>query len=122
MNDIFAFNRRLANSWWDMTEVSLAASQTIAARLPMIAAAATGFGSPHAQRETREMVTEKLQATAEGLQASALQTAKATLQVMMGQVDATAMAHHMFDVAEAATQPARRKARANAKRLWTSAG
>jgi len=120
MNDIFAFNRRLAKSWWDMTEVGLAASQTIAARLPMIAAAASGFGSAHAQRETREMVAEKLRAASEGMQAGALQSAKATLRVMTGESHPAALAHHFFDVAEAATQPARRKARANAKRLWAN--
>jgi hypothetical protein len=117
MNDIFAFNRRLANSWWDLTEVSLAASQTIAARLPMIAAAASGFGSARANRETQEMVAEKIQAAAEGAQAGALQTARATWKMMTGQSHPAAMAHHMFDVAEAATGPARKKARANAKRL-----
>ncbi|MBB4196774.1 hypothetical protein CCR94_20845 [Rhodoblastus sphagnicola] len=122
MDDIFALNRRLARSWWDMTEVGWAATVTIAARLPMIAAAATGFGSQRAQRETREMVSEKLMAAAEGAQAGALQTARATFKVMTGDSHPTAMAHHLIDVAEAATRPAGRKARANAKRLWTRGG
>jgi len=122
MDDIFALNRRLARSWWDMTEATFAASATIAARLPIIAAAASGFGSRRAQRETHEMVAEKIMAAAEGAQAGALQTAKATLKVMTGENDPTAMAHHMFDVADATMRPARRKACANARRLWSRSG
>jgi hypothetical protein len=122
MDDIFALNRRLASSWWEMTEISWAASATIAARLPMIAAAASGFGTRRQNRETREMVAEKIKAVTEGAQAGVLQTAKATLKVMTGDSHPTAMAHHMFDVAEAATRPARRKTRANAKRLWSRSG
>ena len=122
MEDFFAINRRLARSWWDMAEVGLAASATIAARLPMLAAAASGFGSASAQRETQEMFAEKFQAAAEGAQAGALQTAKATLKVMTGQSNPAAMAHHMIDVAEATTSPARHKARDNARRLWSRSG
>jgi hypothetical protein len=118
MDQFFSLNKRFTQSWWDMTEVGLAASQTIAARLPMLAAAASGFGSASAQRETREMVAEKIQAVAEGAQAGVLETAKATLRVMTGETHPAAMAHHMFDVAEAVTQPASLKARANARRLW----
>jgi hypothetical protein len=122
MDDFFAINRRLARSWWDLAEVGFAASATIAARLPMIAATASGFGSASAQRETHEMVAEKIKAAAEGAQAGVLQSAKATLKVMTGQSHPAAMAHHMIDVAEAATRPARRKARANARRLWSRGG
>ena len=122
MDDIFAFHCRLARSWLDMAEVGLAASATIAARLPMIAAAASGFGSQRAQRETQEMVAEKILAATEGAQAGALETARATWKVMTGESHPTAMAHHMFDVADATTGPARRKALANADRLWKRSG
>jgi hypothetical protein len=120
MKEFLSLGQRLASSWWEMAEVGWAATATIAARLPIIAAAASGFGSRSAKRETQEMLAEKIQAAAEGAQAGAMQTAKATFRVMTGESHPTAMAHHMIDVAEAATQPARRKTRANAKRLWTS--
>ena len=68
------------------------------------------------------MFAEKIKAATEGAQAGALQTAKATLKVMTGQSHPTAMAHHMIDVAEAATSPARHKARDNARRLWSKSG
>ena len=105
MKEFLALNQRLASSWWEMAEVGWAASATIAARLPMLAAAATGFGSRQDKRETQEMLAEKIKAATEGAQAGAMQTAKATLKVMIGQSHPTAMAHHLFDVAEAATRP-----------------
>ena len=48
--------------------------------MPMIVAAATGFGDKHDHHETEVMVTEKLRAAQEGAHAGALETAKMTWQ------------------------------------------
>ncbi len=117
MKSLFALHNRLLHSCFEAYEVQVATIATISARLPLIAAAATGFGTKHARQETQTMVTEKLHAASEGVQASALETAKVTLKVMTGQSHPVAMAGHMMDVADAATRPATRKVRANAKRL-----
>ncbi len=115
MKEFIALNQRLTRAWWDAAETTAAASATIAARLPLIAAASTGFGDRHARGETQEMVAEKLKAVAEGAQASAMHTARATISVMLGEAHPVALAHptvlanHMMDVAEAATAPASSK-------------
>lgn len=117
MTEILVLQSRMVRSWFEFFEVYLATCATISARLPIIAAAASGFGDPKAHRETRVMVTEKLRAASQGAEAGALETAKAALKVMTGQTHPVAMAGHMMDVAAAATRPARRKVRANARRL-----
>jgi hypothetical protein len=117
MNDLFAFNNRLMRSWFEFCEVNAATFTTIYARLPIIAAAASGFGDKKARNETQDMVTEKLLAASEGAQAGALESAKMAWKVMSGDSHPMAMAGHMMDVAAAATRPARIKVRANAKRL-----
>src|SRR5208337_1289799 len=89
----------------------------ISARLPMIAAAASGFGNRKDHAETQNMVTEKLMAASEGAQAGVLESAKVAWKWMTGESHPVAMAGHMMDVAAATTRPARRKVRANAKRL-----
>jgi hypothetical protein len=105
------------SSWFDVYETNSAAVATISARLPLIAAAASGFGSKHARHETQSMVAEKLLAASEGARAGALESAKVALKVMTGQTHPVEMAGHMMDVASATTEPARKKVKANAKRL-----
>lgn len=117
MNDLFALHNRLMSSCFEAWEVQAATLSTIAARLPLIAAAATGFGDKKARHETQAMVTEKLLAASEGAQAGALESAKAALKVMTGHAHPVAVVGHMMDVAAATTAPARKKVRANAKRL-----
>ena len=117
MKSFFALHNRLMRSCFEAYDVQMATITTISARLPLIAAASTGFGTKHARQETQTMVTEKLHAASEGAQAGALETAKVTLKLLTGQTNPVAMASHMMDVADATTRPARRKVRANAKRL-----
>ncbi len=117
MTDFWELQFRLSRSWFEFIEVYFATVATISARLPIIAQASTGFGDHDARREARTMVTEKWRAAAAGAEAGALETAKAALKVMTGQTHPVAVAGHMMDVADAATRPARRKVRANARRL-----
>jgi hypothetical protein len=117
MKSLFALHNRLMRSCFEAYALQIAMITTISARLPMIAATATGFGTKQARRETRVMVTEKLRAASEGAQAGALETAKVTLKVLTGDAHPVAVAGHMMDVADATMRPANRKVLANAKRL-----
>ncbi len=117
MKNLWALHNRLMSSWFDVFETNAAAMTTISARLPLIAAAASGFGNKAARHETRSMVAEKLVAATEGAQAHALESAKVALKVMTGQTHPVEVAGHMMDMAAAATGPARRKVKANARRL-----
>ncbi len=117
MKNLFALHNRLMSSWFEACEINAASLATISARLPLIAAASTGFGDRKARHETQAMVTEKLFAATEGAQAGALETAKVALKVMAGHTHPVAVAGHFMDVASATTAPARKKVRANAKRL-----
>jgi hypothetical protein len=117
MKDLLSLHNRLMGSWFEFCDVQVASIATISARLPMIAAAASGFGDQQANDETQNMVTEKLIAVAEGAQAGALESAKVAWKWMAGDSHPVAMAGHFMDVAAAATRPARVKVHANAKRL-----
>jgi len=117
MKELFALQSRLMRTGLEVVELQAAALATISARLPLLAAAATGFGTKRARRETQVMVTEKFQAASEGAGLGALETAKATMKVLTGDAHPVAMASHMMDVAAAATRPARHKVRANARRF-----
>ena len=117
MKTLFALQERLIRTWFEAFEIQVATFSTIYARLPIIAAAATGLGDKHDQRETQDMLTEKLRAVQEGAEAGALQTAKVTWKVLNGDAHPVAIAGHMMDVAAAATRPAREKVLDNAQRL-----
>jgi hypothetical protein len=117
MDQLFALQNRLMRTWLQACEVQAATIATISARLPIIAAASSGFGDSHAQRETQVMLTEKLDAASEGAEAGMLETAKWTLKVMMGRSHVGDVADRMMDVAAAATRPARHRVLANAQRL-----
>jgi hypothetical protein len=120
MSDLFVLQNRLIRTWFELIEVYIATVATVSARMPIIAAAASGFGDKRAHRETQVMVAEKLRAASEGAEAGALESAKVALRVLTGQNHPVAVAGHMIDVAAAATRPARRKVRANARRLTLS--
>jgi hypothetical protein len=117
MIEFWNLQNRLMRSWFEAVELYLAAVSTIAARTPMIAATASGYGDYRARRETHVMVAEKIRAASAGAEAGALESAKATLRLLTGQNSPVDMAGHMMDVASAATRPARRAVRANARRL-----
>jgi hypothetical protein len=117
MKDFISLNNRLMSTWFEFCDVQAATLATISARLPMIAAAASGFGDGKDHAETQNMVTEKLMAVSEGAQAGVFESANVAWKWMTGESHPVAMAGHMLDVAAAATRPARRKVHANAKRL-----
>jgi hypothetical protein len=93
------------------------AAVTIAARTPGLFM--HGFNpTAESARETHRMVQEKIDAAVEG--AAAAQSAWTSLMVKAcfgGIRDAGALSLGMAGVAEAAMRPARRKVRANARRL-----
>jgi hypothetical protein len=98
-------------------EASVAAAVTIAARAPIIAGhvAGTRSGRPD---ESLRMVTEKMEAAAEGVMAAQMAMWSLWVQMAFGGVRGpTALAHGFVDIAEAAIRPAHRRVRANAKRL-----
>lgn len=98
-------------------EASVAAAVTIAARAPMLAGPLPGrpIGRPD---ESLRMVTEKMEAAAEGCFAAQMALWQLWVQVAFGGVRGpTALAHGFADIAEAAVRPAHRRVRANAKRL-----
>lgn len=114
-----SFQRRALTMSFAAMETSFAAAVTIAARTPVLF---THF-TPGRQKaadlvESQRMVIEKVEAAIEG--AAAAQVALMTLwaRMLFGSVRGpTALAHGLADVAHAATHPAHRRVRANAKRL-----
>jgi hypothetical protein len=118
MQDIFAFQSRALQMWLDAWETHAATVATISARMPILMATASGMGNRNDHQETQNMVTEKLQAAAQGAQAGVFESARVAMKVMSGQSTSPfAVAAHFMDVAEAAGGPANVKVRANAKRL-----
>ena len=107
--------RAIAMSFTAM-ESSVAAAVTIAARAPILFGLPTRDG--HSARETQRMVAEKVEAAIEGTAAAQVAMMKLWTRMAFGGVRGpTAFAHGLADVANAATRPAQRRVRANAKRL-----
>jgi hypothetical protein len=98
-------------------QVGMDAAVTIAARTPALMS--QGFNpTAESARETRRMVQEKIDATCEGAVAAQLAWASFFLKASFGGIrNASDLSLGLADVAEAAIRPARRKVRANAKRL-----
>jgi hypothetical protein len=98
-------------------QAGLDSAITIAARTPALLS--HGF-NPTAEslRETQRMIQEKIEAVYEGAAAAQLAWASFLLKASFGDmVSASDFSLGLADVAEAAIRPARRKVRANAKRL-----
>jgi hypothetical protein len=98
-------------------QVCLDAALTIGARTPILLAQSL---HPTAQgaRETRRMVAEKVDALAEGATAAQFAWTALLMKATFGGVRSfDDLARGLAGVAEAAARPARRKARANARRL-----
>ncbi|WP_294540204.1 hypothetical protein [uncultured Rhodoblastus sp.] len=117
MKDLFSLQDRLLSSWFEFCEVQTSSITTISARLPILVAAASGFGDKEATDETQNMVTEKLIAVTECAQAAVMESVAVAWKWMTGDSHPVAVAGHLMDVAEASTRPARVKVHANAKRL-----
>ena len=109
--------KSLINMAFDAARASHVAAITINARLPMIALASRNPGTPPTV-EMQRMVSEKLDATAQGALAANIEMGRMWMRGMFGGLRtpgdvAQALAH----VADAAMKPARISVRANAKRL-----
>jgi hypothetical protein len=110
VNDWTMLGTRAFRMWLDTMNAGAAAWTTIATRLPILAE--KGLTSPEASR----MIQEKVAAATEG-------AAKASLAGMalagraIGGVGPIAAASGALRVADALARPARRKVKANAKRL-----
>jgi hypothetical protein len=110
MRDWTTLSTKAFRFWLDSVQAGAAAWTTIAMRLPTLAAAATGKSSPEANR----MVTEKITAATEGAIKGSLKGAAVAGRAMTGPVAAATSA---LAITDAMTGPARRRVKANAKRL-----
>lgn len=98
-------------------EASFAAAVTIAARAPIVA---EGLSRPSAESigETQRMVFEKVEASIEGSMAAGEALCLLWMKAAFGGVrQPTDLALGLTDVAKAATRPAHKRVRANARRL-----
>ena len=98
-------------------QAGIDAAVTIAARAPGLATA--GFDPDgEKSREARLMVQEKMVAAYEGVWAAQMAWSSFLIKAAFGGVHSpNQVTHALVDVAEAATAPARRAVRANARRL-----
>ena len=98
-------------------QAGLDAAVTIAARTPALLIHGVNPTAESAH-EAQKMVLEKIDAVYEGVAAAQFAWANFFLKASFGGVrNASDFSHGLADVAEAAMRPARRKVRANAKRL-----
>ena len=112
-------NRMISRSF-AAAQASLDAARVVAARTPMILASAGG--APGHAVEMRRMVQEKTAAGAEGALAAGVALGAFWLDMVTGRVrNAADVTHAMGDIAEAAAAPARKKVRANVRRLTAQA-
>jgi hypothetical protein len=111
-----SLHRRAVAMSFAAMEASMAAAITIAARTPILLGVSRRDDAT--MREAHRMVVEKMEAAFEGAVA-----AQFTLFMLWGRMafggvrGPHALAHGLADVAHAATRPAHRRVRANAKRL-----
>lgn len=95
---------------------AMAASLTIAHRMTMLSdPSAMANTKNHA--EAMRMVTEKMDAAAEGSLAAAAEVSRFVMRSAMGRVSPDDIAHGLMKIGVAATKPATRKVKANARRL-----
>jgi len=103
MTELAALQARLFRLWWDNVEAGANACVTIALRLPLLASQDPTRRTAEAQR----MVREKVAALAEGGRAAGRKAGRTA-----GLTPSDTLA-----IAEAFAGPARRRVKANAKRL-----
>jgi hypothetical protein len=110
MKDFARLSSKAWRLWFDTMQAGAAALTTVAMRLPMLAV--DGAKSPEATR----MVNEKLAAAAEGAVKASIVGAGLAGRGMTG-VGPVAAASGALSIADAMARPARRRVKANAKRL-----
>ena len=115
MHDFFALQTKAMRLWFDTVDANRNAMTTIALRLPMITAHSIG-GRAH-DGEMHRMVSEKVDAMIEGVREGAIAGGRLAGRAMLGQLNAASLAQGMVGIADASQRPARRKVRANARRL-----
>ena len=112
-----SLQRRAIEMSFVAMETSVAAAITIAARAPLLFGL-SGPRSTNDARETQRMVMEKVEAAIEGAASAQFAMLILWTRIAFGGVSGpAALAHGLADVAHAATHPAHRRVRANAKRL-----
>lgn len=116
---------RTSTALMDMTFMAVttafAAHVTISQRLILMTMPVTLVGG-NRQREARLMVDEKIGAAVEGAMAASAEAQKLLISAALGPMTPDTLAARMIDVGLAATRPAERKARANARRLTRADG
>ena len=115
MRDFFALQTRAVRMMFDTVQANNDAMTTIAMRLPMIAAEGLSGRPPSA--EMKRMVGEKVEAALQGSVNGTRAAGSLVLRALLGQMNPTRLAHDIMGVADAVQSPARRRVKANAKRL-----
>ncbi|MBL8571015.1 MAG: hypothetical protein JNK84_18240 [Phreatobacter sp.] len=95
---------------------AVAASVTIAHRMMLLGDPAA-LALPSGQIEAVRMVAEKMNAATEGSVEAAFETGRFMMRSAFGGVSPDDVAHGLVAIGVAATRPAARRARANARRL-----
>lgn len=114
-----SLQRRALSVSFAAMETSFAAAVTIAARTPVLIASLNPSTRKAADAvEAQRMVMEKMEAVIEGTAAAQIAMLNLWGRMLFGNVSGpTAFAHGLADVAHAATDPADRRVKANARRL-----
>lgn len=109
--------KRLLSQSFANAAMSFDAARVVAARTPMILASATGAAPQH-RDEMRRMFQEKSEAGVKGALGAGAAAGSFWVDLAFGRIRSAAdVSQAMRGIAEAATAPARRTVRANAKRL-----
>lgn len=109
--------RQIAAAFWSAALSAQAAGVTIALRLPILAQAATDPFAAAAHREARRAAVEKWEAALEGAFSASLASSRLWRDMFLRPGDMNAFARGVGAVARAASRPANRAVRDNARRL-----
>lgn len=110
-------SRQTAAAFWTAAASAQAAGVTIALRWPILMQAAFDPFAWPARREAMRAVTEKWEAAMEGSLAAWAASAGLANSLILAPGDARALTHALAALSSAATRPARRRVRGNARRL-----
>lgn len=110
------FSRASADMAAHSAATAVAAAVTVTQRLALMADPASLSGAS-GRAEAVRMVAEKMEATAEGLLDASVETGLFVMRLSLGRVWPDDVARGFVAIGAAATRPAARRARANARRL-----
>ena len=117
MSDWTRFHLRSAKFWTDLVAAQIDATVTIAQRVRILADGSTAKARRRAARETTTMVVEKIVAAGAGGLAGARSAARSAPSLLGGPLAAAAT---VTKIGRDMFAPARRRVRANARRLTKS--